>query len=170
MERGIVRCSRCIITQRPLEPVKQRFSVFDLGQTNFDHSIVHELEMVHNFGHILLYRPFLHYLAKAKSDNAPEPRLLRCARACVRISRFTISRADKMLRQGFLAPAAWQSIYTVFLSLVTLIFFLATQHGDTEYAAVMGDTERGIRMLASTSCQDMGSSRCLEVLRVSKRF
>ncbi|EXJ93433.1 hypothetical protein A1O1_01825 [Capronia coronata CBS 617.96] len=132
-------------------------------------SIVYELEMVHNFGHILLYRPFLHYLARTKSDNPPDPRLLRCATACIKISRFTISRSDAMLKQGFLAPAAWQSVYTVFLSLVTLVFFLATQHGNKEYAAIQKDTECGIRILASTSCLDIGSRKCLEVLRILTR-
>lgn len=122
--------------------------------------------MAHNFGHIILYRPFLHYLAKTKSENPPDARLLRCATSCVKISRFTISRSEEMLRQGFLAPAAWQSVYTVFLSVVTLIFFLATQHGNREYAAIQKETETGIRILASTSCQDIGSRRCLDVLRV----
>ncbi|EXJ76596.1 uncharacterized protein A1O5_01104 [Cladophialophora psammophila CBS 110553] len=129
-------------------------------------SIVYELEMVHNFGYILLYRPFLHYLAKAKTENPPDARLLRCAACCVKISRFTISRSDEMLQKGFLAPAAWQSVYTVFLSLVTLIFFLATQHGNKDYAAIQKETETGVRILASTSCQDIGSRRCLDVLRV----
>lgn len=123
--------------------------------------------MVHNFGHIILYRPFLHYLARTKSENPPELRLLRCATACIKISRFTISRSQDMLKQGFLAAAAWQSVYTVFLSLVTLIFFLATQHGNKEYAAILRDTECGVQILASTSCLDIGSRRCLDVLKVS---
>ncbi|KIW90596.1 uncharacterized protein Z519_08379 [Cladophialophora bantiana CBS 173.52] len=138
-----------------------------LAEDNNDlSSIVYELEMVHNFGYILLYRPFLHYLAKAKTENPPDARLLRCAACCVKISRFTISRSDEMLQKGFLAPAAWQSVYTVFLSLVTLIFFLATQHGNKDYAAIQKETETGVRILASTSCQDIGSRRCLDVLRV----
>lgn len=71
-----------------------------------------------------------------------------------------------MLQQGLIAPAAWQSIYTVFLSLVTLIFFLATKQGSKDYTAMQDDTEAGIRILASTSCQDIGSRKCLDVLRV----
>ncbi|OAP61627.1 hypothetical protein AYL99_03830 [Fonsecaea erecta] len=129
-------------------------------------SIVYELEMVHNFGYILLYRPFLHYLAKARSENPPDVRLLRCAACCVKISRFTISRSNEMLQKGFLAPAAWQSVYTVFLALVTLVFFLATQHGNKDYAVIQKETETGVRILARTSCQDIGSRRCLDVLRV----
>jgi hypothetical protein len=123
--------------------------------------------MVHNFGHILLYRPFLHYLARTRDDKPPDPRHLRCATACVKVSRFTIAKSDEMLKQGFFLPAAWQSVYTVFLALVTLVFFLATQRGNKEYAAIQRDTECGIRILARTSCQEIGSRRCLDVLKVS---
>ncbi|KAK5463111.1 Gypsy retrotransposon integrase-like protein 1 [Exophiala xenobiotica] len=70
-----------------------------------------------------------------------------------------------MLRGGFLAPAAWQSVYTIFLSLVSLIFFLATQHGNPECEAIQKESEEGIRILAKTACQDIGSRRCLDVVR-----
>lgn len=74
-----------------------------------------------------------------------------------------------MLKNGFLAPAAWQSVYTIFLSLVTLVFFLATQHGNPECEAIQREAEEGIRILAVTSCHDIGSKRCLDVLRVCTR-
>ncbi|KAJ9499933.1 Gypsy retrotransposon integrase-like protein 1 [Exophiala xenobiotica] len=128
-------------------------------------SVVYELEMVHNFGHMILYRPFLHYLARTTVNQPPDQRLLRCAMSCVRISRNTISRSAEMLRGGFLAPAAWQSVYTIFLSLVSLIFFLATQHGNPECEAIQKESEEGIRILAKTACQDIGSRRCLDVVR-----
>ncbi|KAK5191651.1 Gypsy retrotransposon integrase-like protein 1 [Exophiala xenobiotica] len=132
-------------------------------------SVVYELEMVHNFGHMILYRPFLHYLARTTVNQPPDQRLLRCAMSCVRISRNTISRSAEMLRGGFLAPAAWQSVYTIFLSLVSLIFFLATQHGNPECEAIQKESEEGIRILAKTACQDIGSRRCLDVVRVLTR-
>lgn len=125
-----------------------------------------ELEMVYNFGHLLLYRPFLHFLTRTRGENSPDPRHLRCASSCVKISRLAISRSDEMLAQGYLAPAAWQSVYTVFLSSVILIVFLANQRGSNEYEAIQEETRCGIRILANTSCQDMGSRRCLDVLRV----
>jgi hypothetical protein len=122
--------------------------------------------MVHSFGHILLYRPFLHYLAEPRNDRPPNPCLLRCAMSCVKMSRFTINRAHKMLRYNSLPPPSWQAVYTVFLSIVTLIFFVATQHGTKGYAAVQKDTEYGIQVLAHMSCGANGSTTCLGVLRV----
>ena len=75
-----------------------------------------------------------------------------------------------MIRQGFHIPASWQSVYTLFLSLVTLVFYLATQECNMELVAIQEEIECGIRMLAGTSCQDGGSRRCLDVLRVSASF
>ncbi|KEF54757.1 uncharacterized protein A1O9_09199, partial [Exophiala aquamarina CBS 119918] len=129
-------------------------------------SIIYELEMVHNYGHTFLYRPFLHYLTKTKNESPLDARLLQCATSCVKISRFTVIRSEEFLSQGLLAPASWQSIYIVFLSIVTLIYFLVTQHGNREYMAIRKEAERGIRLLHATSCLDTGSPRYLDALRV----
>ncbi|ETN44570.1 uncharacterized protein HMPREF1541_10240 [Cyphellophora europaea CBS 101466] len=132
-------------------------------------STLYELEMAHNLGHILLYRPFLHYLARMRDQTPPDTRQLRCASACVKTSRQTITRSDEMLQQGYLAPAAWQPVYTIFLAIVALIFYLATQKGAPDYSAIEIEAQIGIRILASTSCQDIGSRRCLDVLKVLAR-
>ena len=128
--------------------------------------MIYELEMVHNWAHIILYRPFLHYLARTNSDKPLDSRQLRCAASCIKIARVTISRSQQMLRQGFLVPAAWPSVNTIFFSIVTLLFFLATQHGDREYGTIQQETELGIRVLAATSCQAIGSRRYMEILKV----
>lgn len=125
--------------------------------------------MAHNLGHILLYRPFLHYLARGRDQTAPDPRQLRCAIACVKTSRQTITRSHEMLQLGFLAPAAWQPVYTIFLSIVALVFYLATQQGAPDYHEIEQEARTGVRILASTSCQDIGSRRCLDVLKVLAR-
>jgi hypothetical protein len=130
---------------------------------------LYELEMAHNLGHILLYRPFLHYLARPGNQAPPDTRQLRCASACIKTSRQTITRSHEMLQQGYLAPAAWQPVYTIFLSIVALIFYLATQKGSQDYHEVELEAQTGIRILASTSCQDIGSRRCLDVLKVLAR-
>lgn len=122
--------------------------------------------MVHNCGHLILYGPFLHYLTKTKDESPPDPRLLNCATSCVKISRFTILRSEEMFSQGFLEPSSWHAIYIILLSLVTLVYFLATQHGNREYMAIKKEAERGIRLLHGTSCLDSGSRKCLDALKV----
>ena len=123
--------------------------------------------MVHNFGHIVLYRPFLHYLAKASVESSPDKRQLRCALACVKVSKRTIQRSAELQKQGYLAPASWHSVYTIFLSLITMVFYLACQRESREAANIKQIAENGVRILSSCECQDTGSKRCLDVLNVS---
>ena len=125
--------------------------------------------MAHNLGLILLYRPFLHYLARIRGNKQPDQRQLRCASACIRVARDTISRSNEILTVGLLSPASWPSVYTTFLSVVALIFYLATQKGESEYTTIEKEAETGIRILVSTRCQAMGASRCLDVLKVLSR-
>lgn len=122
--------------------------------------------MAYNWGKIILYRPFLHYLARLGKETTPDVRQLRYAAACIKIARATITRSDQILQQGLLSGAAWCSIYTIFFSIVVLLLFLATQRGGNEYHQVLRETECGIRILLATSCQDNGSKRCLDVLKV----
>lgn len=116
------------------------------------------------FARIILYRPFLHYLTQ-RSDNVHEHQL-RCAYHCIMASHEVIRRSEVMLQQGYLGPASWHSMYTIFLAVVTLIFYLASQHDNPEAQKVRYDVEVGVRILSSTTCKDSGSDKCLEVLRV----
>lgn len=126
--------------------------------------------MFYHFGHIVLYRPFLHYLAKARSETPPDPRQLGYALQCINTAQSAISCSEKVLQQGFLSPASWACAYTVFLSVVCLTFFLAS-HGESQQAVMVRQAvESGIKILASTSCQDTGSRRCLDVLKVCQTF
>lgn len=69
-------------------------------------------------------------------------------------------------RRGLLCPASWPSIYTVFISIICLIYALAAQSLQVESNTIHRDVEDGIRLLACTACStDTGSVRCLEVLR-----
>ena|SRR5271154_2217632 len=122
--------------------------------------------MVHNFGHIILYRPFLHYLAKPKTAQQSDQRQLRCALACVKIARRTLTKSEAMQQHSFLSPASWFSVYTIFLSIVTLVFYLAAQGDQKESSDIQKAAEAGVRILAGSECQDIGSKRCLDVLRV----
>ncbi len=130
----------------------------------------YELDMFYHFGHIVLYRPFLHYLAKAKSESPPDHQQLGYALQCVNAAQSAVSRSERVLLQGFLSPASWACAYTVFLSVICLVFFLASHSESRQAVMIRQAVESGIRILASTSCQDTGSRRCLDVIRVCWDF
>lgn len=126
-----------------------------------------ELEMAYYQGHIILYRPFLHYLAKMRDEETTDKRQLKCILACIKVASSVISRSEQMLQKENLYPAAWPAVYTIFLSVVCLIFFIATQRGTQAANQTQQKVETGIRLLASTSCHDTGADRCLEILQVT---
>lgn len=69
-------------------------------------------------------------------------------------------------RRGLLCPASWPSVYTVFISIICLIYALVAHDPEAESRTVHRDVEDGIRLLACTACStDTGSVRCLEVIR-----
>ncbi|KEF50889.1 uncharacterized protein A1O9_13059 [Exophiala aquamarina CBS 119918] len=175
-EAGMVNVSKMFpVSETTMDEIKEELKAWREGLadalgpaegTDATRSVTYELEMVHHYEQALLYRPFLHYLAKTKDESPPDARLLYCATLCVQISRLTIIRSEELLSQGLLAPASWQLTYIVFLSIVTLFYFLATQHEHREYTAIQKEAERGIRVLHATSYLDAGSRRCLDVLRM----
>ena len=124
------------------------------------------LEIYHNFGLFILYRPFLHYLAKAKSDSKTDKRQLRCAFSCINVAQKTIVTSQYMVKHRCLCPASWACVYTIFLSVVCLVFFLATHSDSQEFLRINEVAQTGVEILAMMSCQDTGAKRCLDVLQV----
>lgn len=127
-----------------------------------------ELEMTSFFGKIVLYRPFLHYLAKSSDGLPTAQKASQRALACIRIASTAITRAEAIQQLGLLPPASWTSIYTIFLSVACLIFLIATRDGPRSPIEAWRKAESGIRLLASTTCHETGSRQCLGILQVGR--
>lgn len=129
-------------------------------------SIKYELQIFYYFTQIVLYRAFLHHLAKQHKDRPGGQRQLSYAQTCVRMARKVIGVSIEHQRKGLLCPVSWPSVYTTFLSVVCLVFAHATREEGAAAPEIKEDIEHGIRLLACTACTtDTGSVRCLEVLR-----
>lgn len=120
------------------------------------------------FGKIVLYRPFLHYLAKSSDGRPTAQKASQRALACIRIASTAITRSEAIQQLGLLRPASWTSIYTTFLSVVCLVFLIATREGTTNPIEAWRKAESGICLLASTTCHETGSKQCLGILKVSR--
>lgn len=132
------------------------------SRTNFD------LRMTLAFTRILLYKPFLHYLARRNDgDDGGSPSKMRLAYACITAAQQAIHHSYKTLGGSLLGQASWPAIYTVFMSITCLVFFLATRPVDAQHDEIQKDAEAGIHVLASAICQGTGGSRCLDVIAVS---
>ncbi|OAL31192.1 hypothetical protein AYO22_01225 [Fonsecaea multimorphosa] len=128
-------------------------------------SLRYELEMAFYFARIVLYRPFLHYLARMSDGGSVTQEQSRRALVCIRYASMAIDQSQAMWDRDLLHPASWTSIYTIFLSVVCLMFLIATQKGTKNPIEAWRNADRGIRLLASTSCLEQGSIQCLGVLK-----
>lgn len=129
-------------------------------------SVKYEMHICYYFAQIVLYRAFLHYLTKQHDDDPVSQRQLSYAQTCVQMAKKVVETSLEHQRRGLLCPASWPSVYTVFISIICLVFAYATRRDGTEDAQSRKDIEDGIRLLAATACStDTGSVRCLEILR-----
>lgn len=118
------------------------------------------------FARIVLYQVFLHYLIKPQLDQSATRHERGYATTCIVVAKKVIKVSVEHQRKGLLCPTSWPSVYTIFISIVCLIFAHATREEHTEDEETRKDIEDGLRLLASTACTtDTGSIRCLEVLR-----
>ena len=129
-------------------------------------SIRFDLEMMYYFCQIVLHRPFLHYLKKMADGEALSPKWSQSALLCIKFSSITITRAEDMIKRKLLEPASWLSIYTIFLSVVSLIFLIAAHKGTSTPSEAWKKALAGIQLLAALRCGDNIAVRSLTVLKV----
>lgn len=122
--------------------------------------------MTYNFGQIILSRPFLHYLQIMADGGSISVTQSYHALACIKLASSTIVRAHEMINEGVLLTGFWPSIYTIFLSVMCLIFLIAAHHGTSRPSKAWQRAAMGIRIIAAFKCVDDCSTRCLEVLKV----
>ena len=127
--------------------------------------IKHELEMAYHFAQMLLFRPFLHYLRIMADGGTITMSESQHALACIKVASTTIVRSEAMISRGVLPPASWTSIYSLFLSVMCLIFLIAAHHGTTHPSEAYKKAVTGIRVLAAHRCVDDCATACLDILR-----
>lgn len=147
-------------TQRQVSPCPPLWTDVDEG------SVKYEVQICYHFAQILIYRAFLHYLAKQHEAASINQCQLSYAQNCVGTAKKVVELSIEHQRKGLLCPASWPAVYTVFISVVCLVFAYATRPHDADDGEIKRDIENGIRLLGCTACStDTGSVRCLEILR-----
>jgi hypothetical protein len=122
-----------------------------------------DLEIAFYFSQIVLFRPFLHALA---NDSSVTQEQTSRALICLKVASHALAEYEAMNLQGHLNSASWMSLYTLFLSVICLIFLIATQDGTRRPVEAWRKAEIGARLLTAASCPGLGSRQCLKVLKV----
>ena len=73
---------------------------------------------------MMMYRPFIHYVAQACQIGKADKRSFACAAACVSVARNIVHITSEMKKRGLLVGAYWFVMYTTFFAIVSLVYFV----------------------------------------------
>ena len=127
------------------------------------------LRMAYAHVQMILYRPFLHYVAQRYHSGKIDKRSYACAAACVSVSRNIIHITAEMKRSEMLIGAYWFTMYTTFFAILALVFFVLENPNSSTSQDILKDALEGKEVLASLAKRSMAADRCTVTLAVSSR-
>lgn len=124
------------------------------------------LRLSYAHAQVMLYRPFLHFVAMEKRSKPVDQRAYACAASYVNVSRNIIHIMTQMKQRGLLNGAFWFVMYTSFFAILSLVYFAAENPDNATMQAVMKDALEGRQTLASLATRSMAADRCTATLNV----
>ena len=115
---------------------------------------------------VMLYRPFLHFVAMDKRDKPVDQKAYACAASYVNVSRNIIHIQTQMKQKGLLNGAFWFIMYTSFFAILSLVYFAAENPDNATTEAVMKDAIEGKEVLAALARRSMAADRCTATLDI----
>jgi hypothetical protein len=116
---------------------------------------------------LLLYRPFLHYVAQPHQNQPTvDQRAFACASACISVSRNIIHITAEMKKRGLLVGAYWFSMYTTFFAIMSLLYFILENPSSQTSSELFRDAAEGKQLLEYFAKRSMAADRCSETLKV----
>lgn len=124
------------------------------------------LRLAYAHAQVMLYRPFLHFVATDKQSQPVDQRAYACAASFVNVSRNIIHITVQMKQKGLLNGAFWFIMYTAFFSVLSLVYFAAENPENLTTEAVMKDALEGKQVLSALATRSMAADRCTATLDV----
>ena len=103
---------------------------------------------------MMLYRPFLHYVAQNCESKGVDKRSFACAAACVSVARNIVHITTEMKR-------------TTYLAVLALVFFVLENPASPTGTEILKDAMEGRDTLAGLAKRSMAADRCTKSLAVS---
>jgi len=120
---------------------------------------------------IILYRPFIHYIAAQLSSNSSSSASIAKAHNCINVARVVVKLAEDMIKRQILSGSYWFSIYTIFFSVACLVYYVHYAPSrlpdgglDPNYAAVKKDAEVGKKVLDQLKDSSSAARRTYNIL------
>ena len=117
---------------------------------------------------MMLYRPFLHYVAQGCGAKCVDKRNFAWAAACVSVARNIVHITMEMKKKGLLIGAYWFVMYTTYLAILALVFYVLENPASPTGMDILKDAMEGREILASLAKRSMAADRCSQSLAVSE--
>lgn len=123
--------------------------------------------MSYAYVQMMIYRPFLHYVAQACQTARTDKRSFACAAACVSVARNIVHITSEMKRRGLLMGSYWFVMYTTYFAILSLLYFVLENPESNTSKDIMKDAIEGRDTLANLATRSMAADRCTMSLTVS---
>lgn len=122
------------------------------------------LRLAYGFAQTLLYRPFLHFVGKAKREAQADPRAYACASSCVNVAQNIIHQCMSLNQKGLIHSAFWFIMYMTYFSIMTLVYFAVEDAGNPNTEALVKDALQARAIIAGFAKRSMAADRCAATL------
>ena len=116
---------------------------------------------------MMMYRPFLHYVASSCQSKGIDKRTFACAAACVSVARNIVHITSQMKRRGLLIGAYWFVMYTTYFGIIALVYFCLENPMTATGREILKDAMEGRDTLAGLARRSLAADRCTQSLAVS---
>ena len=123
--------------------------------------------MSYAYVQMMIYRPFLHYVAQACQTARTDKRSFACAAACVSVARNIVHITSEMKRRGLLGGAYWFVMYTTYFAILALLYFALENPNSTTTKEILRDAVEGRDTLLNLATRSLAADRCSASLAVS---
>ncbi|RVD82985.1 uncharacterized protein DFL_007390 [Arthrobotrys flagrans] len=114
---------------------------------------------------MMLYRPFIHYVAQPRDGRVRDERPFASAAACINTCREIVHLCQQMRESDILSGAYWFLIYTTFFSVLSLLYFVLENITHPDAPAVLRDATIGKDCIFSLKDSSMAGERCSLALK-----
>lgn len=123
--------------------------------------------MSYAYVQMMIYRPFLHYVAQSCQSAKTDKRSFACAAACVSVARNIVHITSEMKRRSLLNGAYWFVMYTTYFAILSLLYFVLENPESSTSKDILKDAMEGRDTLANLATRSMAADRCTSSLTVS---
>lgn len=122
------------------------------------------LRLWHSLAQIVLYRPFLHHLARDASDPRFNLRGYECASACIRAAMQAVWVMEAFHAQGALHEAHWLYTYMLGYAASILTFFVTSSAHRATLEETLTAAQKSRDMLGYLARFNLSARRCFNSL------